>query len=140
MKEVLNEYNNLPKDIRESAPDNEQSISISAKKLNDAFQDNEVSANQNTETTVVQYTEDNGAEIIETNDDVTFQVEPENDLDQDNAVSFDMGEQSANLDHDSRLYRVQNRRLRDDGRRYDRYERYQLAGFHACRRKSPGSS
>lgn len=43
---ILNEYNNLPKDIRESAPDNEQSISISAKKLNDAFQDNEVSANQ----------------------------------------------------------------------------------------------
>lgn len=51
-----------------------------------------------TVTTVVQYTEDNGAEPIETNDDVSFLVEPETDLDQDNAVSFDMGEQTGNRD------------------------------------------
>ena len=54
----------------------------------------EASAGQGTETTVVQYTEEKGAEPVETSDDIAFRVEPENGLDQDNAVSFDMAEQS----------------------------------------------
>ena len=51
-----------------------------------------------TETTVVQYTEDSGAEPVETSEQVSFEVEPENDLDQDSAVSFDMNEQAGSGD------------------------------------------
>lgn len=49
---------------------------------------------QTTETTVVQYSEENGAEQIETNEEVSLQVEPENDLNVDSAVSFDISEQT----------------------------------------------
>ncbi|MBQ1353042.1 MAG: hypothetical protein IIY39_03655, partial [Firmicutes bacterium] len=76
-----------------SATQSEEAASDSEKQI-EKSKDVEASTEQNTETTVVQYTEDKGAEQIETNDDVTFQVEPENDLDTNNAVSFDISEQS----------------------------------------------
>ena len=59
---------------------------------------------QTTETTVVQYSEDKGVEAVETNEDVSFRVEPENDMDRDTAVSFDMAEQAG--DPESQTYAI----------------------------------
>ena len=86
-----------------SSAQNEENASDSLNQTEES-KGEEVFANHSTETTVVQYTEDKGAETVETNDDVTFQVEPENDLDQDNAVSFDMGEQTG--DQESQTFAV----------------------------------
>lgn len=66
--------------------------------------DEQNTAQQTIETTVVQYTEDKGAEAVEASNEVSFQVEPENDLDQDNAVSFDMSEQTG--DEESQTYAI----------------------------------
>ena len=84
--------------------------------------ENEIADEQNTEqqateTTVVQYTEDNGAETVEINEDVSFQVEPENDLDQDNAVSFDMSEQMG--EEDSQTYAIVETVAEDNGEEED---------------------
>ena len=59
---------------------------------------------QTTETAVVRYTEDKGTEVVEATDEVSFQVEPENGLDQENAVSFDMSEQAG--DEDTQTYAI----------------------------------
>ena len=64
----------------------------------------EASAGQDTETTVVQYTEDNGVLPVETNEEISFQVEPENDLDQESAVSFEIGGQTG--DRETQTYAI----------------------------------
>ena len=72
----------------ESGLDNSRAVSVN--QISESKE--ETSSDQDTETTVVQNTEDRGAEPAETDDEVTFRGETEDDLDQDSAVSFDMGE------------------------------------------------
>ena len=91
---------------------------------------------QATETTVVQYTEDNGAEPVETSDEVSFQVEPENDLDQDNAVSFDMSEQTE--DQDSQTYAIVETVNESDEADHDREA--ENAGTEAAEQGSGGTA
>ena len=103
----------------ETASDsNDETNRESASEQTEEGSENEIADEQNTEqqsteTTVVQYTEENGAEAVETNEDVSFQVEPENDLDQDNAVSFDMSEQTG--EEDSQTYAIVETVAEDKG-------------------------
>lgn len=92
------------------AADSQVSVTLSAgEEIPSDSQDedgagNDASTDQNTETAVMQYTGKGGAEQIETNTDISFQVEPETDLDQDNAVSFDLSEQT--VDQDAQTYAI----------------------------------
>ena len=74
----------------------------------------EPSAEQNTETMVVQYTDGGGAAPVELNSDVSFQVEPETDLDQDSAVSFELGEQSG--EEETQTYAIVETVPENDGK------------------------
>ena len=86
-----------------SGAQNEENASVSSGQKEES-KGEEASDEENTETAVVRYTEENGAEPIKTSDDVSFQDEPESNPDQDNAVSFDMSEQTG--EEDSQTYTI----------------------------------